>query len=183
MNIPEKGSLLIAEPFMKDTNFQRSVVLVCQKQEDGFVGFTINQKIDHMVGDLVEDLSSCTLPLYDGGPVGKEQMFFLHCMPEIIPGGIHINAGIYWGGDFDKIKELVLTNSIDENKIRFIVGYSGWEGGQLEEEIKEKSWLCAPSNQELVFHTESTLIWKNAVKLLGDEFKQIINYPLDPSLN
>ena len=91
-----------------------------------------------MVGDLVEDLSSCTLPLYDGGPVGKEQMFFLHCMPEIIPGGIHINAGIYWGGDFDKVKELVATNTIDEKKIRFIVGYSGWEGGQLEEEIKEK---------------------------------------------
>ena len=91
--------------------------------------------------------------------------------------------GLYWGGDFDKVKELVATNTIDEKKIRFIVGYSGWEGGQLEEEIKEKSWLCAPSNQELVFHTQSTLIWKNAVKLLGDDFKQIINYPLDPSLN
>jgi putative transcriptional regulator len=183
MNMPEKGTLLIAEPFMKDTNFQRSVVLLCQKQEDGFVGFTINRRIDHLVGDLVEDLSTCTLPVYDGGPVGKEQLFFLHSMPEIIPGGIPIQDGIYWGGDFEKVKELVITNTMDAKKIRFIVGYSGWEAGQLEEEMKEKSWLMAPAKQILVFNQDPELIWKNAVSLLGDEYTQIINYPKDPSFN
>jgi putative transcriptional regulator len=183
MKMPSKGDFLISEPFMQDPSFQRSVVLLCQKQEDGYVGFTINRQIDYTVGDLVEALADCTMPLFDGGPVGKEQMFFIHCMPELITGGIMIQKDLYWGGDFEQVKQLVQSNLIDPKRIKFIVGYSGWEAGQLEEEMKEKSWLIAPATKSLVFQEHAEDIWKNAVKLLGDEFKQIINYPLDPSLN
>lgn len=183
MKMPSIGDFLISEPFMQDPNFQRSVVLLCQEQDDGFVGFTINRKIDYLVGDLVEELSDCTMPLFDGGPVGKEQMFFLHSMPELIPGGMLIKNGIYWGGDFDSVKQLVKTKSIDPKRIKFIVGYSGWEAGQLEEEMKEKSWLFTPSQRKIVFQEDTSSVWKNAVGLLGDEFKPIIHYPKDPSFN
>lgn len=183
MKMPSIGDFLISEPFMQDPNFQRSVVLLCQQQDDGYVGFTINRKIDYLVGDLVEELSNCTMPLFDGGPVGKEQMFFVHTMPEVIAGGIMIKDGIYWGGDFDTVKQLVQSQSIDPKRIKFIVGYSGWEAGQLEDEMKEKSWLFTPAQSKIVFQQETASIWKNAVGLLGDEYKPIINYPKDPSFN
>lgn len=183
MKMPAVGDFLISEPFMQDPNFQRSVVLLCQQQDDGYVGFTINRKIDYLVGDLVEELADCTIPLFDGGPVGKEQMFFLHTMPEIIAGGIMINDGIYWGGDFDTVKQLAQTQTIDAKRIKFIVGYSGWEAGQLEDEMKEKSWLFTPAQSKIVFQQETPSIWKNAVGLLGDAYRPIINYPKDPSFN
>ena len=181
--MPSIGDFLIAEPFMQDPNFQRSVVLLCQKQEDGYVGFTINRKIDYSVGDLVEELADCTMPLFDGGPVGKEQMFFLHSMPELISGGVMIQKDIYWGGDFEQVKHMVLSNTIDPNRIKFIVGYSGWESGQLEDEMKERSWHIAPATSFLVLQEQPEAIWKNAIKLLGEEFKSLINYPKDPSFN
>jgi putative transcriptional regulator len=183
MKMPSTGDFLIAEPFMQDPNFQRTVVLLCQKQEDGYVGFTINKKIDFIVGDLVEELADCTMPLFDGGPVGKEQMFFLHSMPELIAGGIMLQKDLYWGGDFNQVKQLVQSQTIDPNRIKFIVGYSGWEAGQLEDEMQEKSWLIAPATKGLVFQEQSEEIWKSAVKLLGEEFKPIINYPKNPSFN
>jgi putative transcriptional regulator len=183
MKMPSIGDFLIAEPFMQDPNFQRSVVLLCQKQEDGYVGFTINRKIDYSVGDLVEELADCTMPLFDGGPVGKEQMFFLHSMPELISGGIMIQKDIYWGGDFEQVKHMVQSNTIDPNRIKFIVGYSGWESGQLEDEMKERSWHITPGKSFLVLHEQPEEIWKNAIKLLGEEFKPLINYPKDPSFN
>lgn len=181
--MPSIGNFLIAEPFMQDPNFQRSVVLLCQKQEDGYVGFTINRKIDYSVGDLVEELADCTMPLFDGGPVGKEQMFFLHSMPELISGGIMIQKDIYWGGDFEQVKHMVQSNTIDTNRIKFIVGYSGWESEQLVDEMKERSWLIAPATSFLVLQEQPEAIWKNAIKLLGEEFKPLINYPKDPSFN
>jgi putative transcriptional regulator len=78
---------------------------------------------------------------------------------------------------------LVQSNSIDPKRIKFIVGYSGWEAGQLEDELQEKSWLIAPATKTLVFQDQPEDIWKNAVKLLGEEFKPIINYPKNPSFN
>lgn len=183
MKIPTTGDFLISEPFMQDPNFQRSVVLLCQQQEDGFVGFSINKRIDFSVGDLVEELPDCNLPLFDGGPVGKEQMFFLHSMPELIPGGLQIQKDIFWGGDFDVVKRLVQSNTINPRRIKFLVGYSGWEAGQLEEELLEKSWLLTPALSNLVFQQQTQDIWKNAVKLLGEAYSPIINYPKDPSFN
>ena len=183
MKIPTTGDFLISEPFMQDPNFQRSVVLLCQQQEDGFVGFSINKRIDFSVGDLVEELPDCNLPLFDGGPVGKEQMFFLHSMPELIPGGLQIQKDIFWGGDFDVVKGLVQSNTINPRRIKFLVGYSGWEAGQLEEELLEKSWLLTPALSNLVFQQQTEDIWKNAVKLLGEAYSPIIHYPKDPSFN
>jgi putative transcriptional regulator len=78
------------------------------------------------------------MPLFDGGPVGKEQMFFLHSMPDVITGGTLIQKGIYWGGDFDVVIDLIKTKQITETDIRFFIGYSGWGEGQLAEELASK---------------------------------------------
>jgi putative transcriptional regulator len=78
---------------------------------------------------------------------------------------------------------MIRNGEADPEKIRFYIGYSGWAGGQLDGELKEKSWLTADANRKLVFHEEVKEIWKDAIRLLGGEYEMMINFPIDPQLN
>lgn len=177
------GAILIADPFLKDPNFLRTTVFVCDYNPQGCVGFVINRKEEAVVGDLVEGLEDCNFPVYYGGPVELNTLHFLHCCPELITGGIEVTKGIFWGGNFEELKILLQNKWIRENQLRFFMGYSGWSEGQLQEELNEKSWLTTNGNPSLVFHDNTTLIWKEAIKQLGGEYLQLINYPIDPQLN
>jgi putative transcriptional regulator len=181
MNKIEKGMLLIAEPFLKDQNFQRSVILICDHQQSGTFGITINRQTDEVVSDYIEELSFCSLPIHDGGPVSRDHIHFLHQYPEWITGGQEIADGIYWGGDFNEMTTFLKTGG--GKKIRFYLGYAGWGDQQLESEMKDKCWLTIAASSSLVLKTSTDQIWKEAVKTLGDKFLPIINYPLDPSYN
>jgi putative transcriptional regulator len=79
--------------------------------------------------------------------------------------------------------ELINTNQIDLQKIKFFVGYSGWSPKQLVEEITEKTWLLSEVNTDIIFKSKPSETWKDALKFLGGEFEQLINYPIDPQLN
>ena len=91
--------------------------------------------------------------------------------------------GVFWGGDFSKTVELIQNGKLDEKKIRFFIGYSGWSKDQLAEEIKEKSWLTVKSNRKLVFQTKPEEIWKESLKHLGGDYEMMIHFPTDPQLN
>lgn len=179
----EKGLLLIAEPFLKDENFQRSVVLLCQQDDDGSFGIQLNKKIDIDISYFLEELADQNLPVFDGGPVGKDHIHFLHQHPELIPGGEHLIGQIYWGGDYEAAVQHVKKGNIHTNEIKFYLGYSGWGKNQLRKEMKHHSWLLTEATNELVFNTDHEMIWSNAIKRLGDDYKPMINYPLDPSFN
>jgi putative transcriptional regulator len=179
----KKGTLLIAEPFLKDLDFQRSVVLICEHQQEGTFGVTINKPIDIKIAALVEGLEAYNNPIFNGGPVNREHIHFLHIFPNLIPGGELISDHIYWGGDFQIATQLIQKNKIDPAGIKFFVGYAGWGEGQLKKEMDEKSWLITSATRDIVFHKNPTKIWGNAVKKLDDNFHPIINYPLDPSFN
>jgi putative transcriptional regulator len=168
----EKGQLLIAEPFMKDENFQRAVVLLCQQDDDGSLGILLNKKIEHHISFFLEDFSGINFPIFDGGPVGKDHVHFLHQHPELIAGGEFIIDNIYWGGDYEAAVNNIKNGSINENGIRFYLGYSGWGKNQLRKEMKHKSWMFTEASNNLVFQTDPELIWKHAVKKLGDDFYQ-----------
>ena len=177
------GKLLIADPFLKDPNFLRSVVLLCNHQKEGSFGFVMNRKLSEPIGYMMEGLEGCMFPVYYGGPVQKDMLQFIHQRPDLIEGGIEIKNGIYLGGDFEEVIEMLKLNKLSETMIRFYLGYSGWGEGQLANEMKEKTWLTADADKELVFHNNADMIWKDAVKKLGAEYEQIINYPIDPQLN
>lgn len=177
------GVLLISDPFLKDPNFLRSVVLLCDYQPEGSIGFILNKTYDQPLGDFVEDLAYHNLPLYYGGPVAVDTIHFLHRCPELITDGIEITDGIFWGGDFNQASELLQEKKIGSSDIRFFIGYSGWGSTQLEEELKTKSWIKRESNQKLVFNTKPNLIWRDALGDLGGEYSQMVNYPLDPQFN
>ena len=180
---PTSGILLIADPFLKDPNFMRSVVFICEHQDEGTFGFVLNKKFEQTMDDLINNFDGFPIPVYYGGPVQNDTIHFVHQYPEEIPGGKEIMEGIYWGGDFYILTKMVKNRTIDYNKVRFFIGYSGWNKGQLSEEIAEKSWLTVDAIAPLIFHQKPDDIWKDSLKHLGGDYEMMINYPIDPQLN
>ena len=180
---PAPGALLIAEPFLKDLNFSRTVIFLCDHQEQGSFGFVLNRKYDHNLDELMNNVGDLKIPVYYGGPVQMDTIHFLHEYPEEIPGSYEVINGIYWGGDFELAVQLLQNGTIDRDNIRFFIGYSGWSEGQLLEEMAQNSWLTAEATRKIVFHPIHSEIWKDAVKELGEEYTKMVNYPTDPQLN
>lgn len=177
------GKLLIADPFLRDPNFMRSVVFMCEHKDEGSFGFVLNRRYEQLLGDLIAGLETSDFPVYYGGPVQVDTIHFLHQRPDIIPGGAEIIDGIFWGGDFETIIELLKDNQLTERDIRFFIGYSGWGEGQLDEEMKIRSWITGDATRKLIFPSNVDNTWKDALKQLGGEYVQMINYPIDPQLN
>jgi len=180
---PSPGILLIADPFLKDPNFLRTVVILCEHQEGGSFGLVLNKQIEQTLGELIDDLTGFELPVFYGGPVQMNTIHFLHQYPDLIPESCRISDEIYWGGNFESVSALIKSNSIDLRKIKFFVGYSGWGDGQLTDELKEKSWLTVTATKNLVFHTQHDEIWKGSLQHLGGDYEMMINFPVDPQLN
>ncbi|MEO6404871.1 MAG: YqgE/AlgH family protein [Ferruginibacter sp.] len=181
---PGTGTLLIAEPFLKDPNFIRTVVLICRHEDaEGTFGFVVNKLFHQTLDQLIPELAGYPLPIFTGGPVQMDTLHYLHQYPDLLPESQEIADGIYWGGNFETLKSLIAANEIDTEKIKFFLGYSGWEKGQLDNEMDVKSWLTTGSNEKLIFQTPMEEIWKECLRTLGGKFEMMINFPIDPQLN
>ncbi|MGZ5189908.1 MAG: YqgE/AlgH family protein, partial [Flavisolibacter sp.] len=183
MTLPAPGILLIADPFLKDPNFMRTVVLLTEHREDGTIGFVLNRQYENTLDELIPEVEGHKLPVYYGGPVQMNTIHFLHRYPDEIQGGIEVLKGIYWGGDFDAVIDLINNGKADPEKIRFYIGYSGWSSGQLDTEMTEKTWLTVEAVKKLVFHPNAEEIWRDSLKHMGGEYEMMINFPIDPQLN
>ena len=183
MIAPAPGVLLIADPFLKDPNFMRTVVFLTDHKEDGTIGFVLNRQYENTLDELLPEIEGHKLPVYYGGPVQMNTIHFLHRYPAEIPGGAEVMNGVFWGGDFDSVIDLINSDKIDPEKIRFYIGYSGWSSGQLDVEMNEKTWLTVAATRALIFHNNAEEIWKDSLKHLGGEYEMMINFPIDPQLN
>jgi putative transcriptional regulator len=180
---PTQGSILIAEPFLAGSYFNRSIILLASFNETGAVGFILNKKVDFPVEDIFIDFPDFDSEIHIGGPVGTDSVYFIHTLGDAIPESIHIFENLYWGGDFEVLKNQIKLGLVDSNQVRFFLGYSGWGPGQLEEEIKENSWLVTQIPQaELMTINENTM-WADAVRSMGGKYKMWENFPENPSLN
>lgn len=180
---PAKGDLLISEPFLPDPNFERTVVLLCEHNEEGSFGFILNKPSLLKYSDVMED-SSYDEILYVGGPVEQDTMHVLHAMGDLLEGSIQLGNDVYWGGNFEQLQIMINNNQIDPAAFKFFLGYSGWSAGQLEMELQEKTWIiCNQARKDQVFDTDSDKLWKNVLNEMGGKFKMISNYPIDPRLN
>lgn len=178
-----ENKLLIAEPFLKDENFMRSVVYLCKHSDEGSFGFVLNKLFDQTLDELFEGLEGHQLPVYIGGPVEPDTIHFLHQYPNLINGSYALTDQIYWGGNFEDVRSLIVNNKIETNKIKFFIGYSGWDKSQLENELKEKTWLIANPDKKIIFDLSAGDIWKESIKLLGSDYEIMANFPIDPQLN
>lgn len=176
--------MLISEPFMLDPHFKRSVVLLAEHKDEGSIGYVLNQKSDFVLSDIVPELQDAAFPIYIGGPVGNDSLHFLHCCYDRMNSGEEIAKGIYWGGNFETLKLLIGNNQVMKNEVRFFIGYSGWDNGQLLRELDQNSWLVTNQyNPDLIFSDEEGNLWKDIVAGLGPKYAHIVNFPENPMWN
>lgn len=179
----KSGNILIAEPFMAEPYFKRAVILVCEHEQHGTTGFMINKPIQMKMESLILDFPKTSAPVYKGGPVATDTVHYLHNVGNMLDDSIEICNGVYWGGDFRKLKFLIENELIKENNIRFFVGYSGWSEGQLEEELKEGSWIVGDMDANYLFKTKPFVMWQKVLFDKGDTFTVISQISDEPQYN
>ena len=179
---PATGKLLIAEPFLADPNFARTVVLLCEHGEQGTVGFILNRSTQLTLSDLLPELFKPSPVIYQGGPVQLDTLHMIHRTPAVL-GGNEIAKGVYWGGSYEALQEVMEKHTYDLVIMRMYVGYSGWSAGQLEKEMEEGSWIVTDATPKLLFDTDPENMWKEAIRLLGKDYIYLANMPLNPQLN
>ncbi len=180
---PMKGRVLIAEPFLQGPYFNRSIVFLTEHGKDGAVGFVLNKSAELYPDEVIEDLFSFKGEMYIGGPVSSNTLHYIHTLGDKVPGSVKVTKTLYWGGDFDVIKDLINEGKADHNSVKFFAGYSGWSPGQLEDEIKENSWIVSTLDDKVIMQDEVDNFWKNTMESLGEIFKMWTNFPENPANN
>jgi putative transcriptional regulator len=181
---PSRGKLLISEPALRDFYFGRSVVMLVEHNEtEGSIGLILNKPIHLKLKDVVKEFPQNDFPLFLGGPVHPERLFYLHTLGDKIPGSIEIMDGLFWGGEIQKLMELIDLQLVTTQDVRFFIGYSGWEPKQLDKELLEKSWIITQCSKEMAMEQKPEKLWSNMLKELGNDYAIWANFPADPILN
>lgn len=185
-NLVKVKSLLIAEPFILDPNFKRSVILICEHNDEGTMGLILNKPTGSVLTDAIniDVLGDNDFPLFLGGPVENDTLLFIHKCFDRLNSGIELGDGIYLGGDFETLKLLIKKGMIKDEEIKFFLGYSGWSSKQFNDELKENTWFVDNNfNLDIIFEHTKDNMWKEAIINLGPKYAHVVNFPSNPSLN
>lgn len=178
----KKGYLLLAQPLLIDSYFSRSVILICDHNKNGTIGLQINKPLKSKVESIISK------PLIDqkvflGGPVDKN-IFFLHKKNVFTNDSVKINNHLFFSKNIDYIESLILNKKIQQNQFKLFIGYSGWDSGQLEEELNKNSWIVVPKfDINIIFSKDYNNIWKEVLNNSSKIHKMFSNYPTNPRLN
>ena len=178
------GKIMIAEPFLIDPHFRRSVILMTEHRVDGSVGFILNKMLDAHLNEVIGDFPEFNAHLFYGGPVATNTIHYLHNVGDLLEGSTRISSGVYWGGDWENLKYLVTAKLIEPKHIRFFVGYSGWAEGQLKSELDDyKSWLIGDMHANYIFNAQPNTLWRTVLQHKGNAFSIIADMPDEHNLN
>lgn len=142
----------------------------------------MNRPLAYVVKDLIPEID-CDFTIYQGGPVEQDNLYFIHKVPDLIPDSIEVSKGMYWGGNFETLRLLLVNQLIEASDIRFFLGYSGWSKAQLDHELQTESWLVAHNNFANLLAEDNTLLWKNKLLEKGGDYQLWANAPKDYNLN
>jgi len=180
----EKGKLLLSEPFLQDEFFTRSVILLCEHNETGSFGFVLNNYVEFSLKEISKSFINNMAKISLGGPVKKDNLFFIHTLGDLIPGSFHITDTLYLGGDHQLLIEEIKENPEWIDQVRFFLGYSGWDEGQLQAELDEKNWLVVDNvKTHQIMDTKNDDFWKDIMAIQSEKHKIMSQFPLDPRLN
>ncbi|MDA3879716.1 MAG: YqgE/AlgH family protein [Prolixibacteraceae bacterium] len=179
---PQKGRILIAEPFLPGSYFNRSIIFLVEHNAQGTVGFVLNKKVNFEIEGFSEEFPKYKGDLCLGGPVNIESLYYIHSLGSQIPNSIHITENLYWGGNIDILRQMVDSGVADEKNVRFFLGYSGWDKGQLTDELTDDSWLVSDISPTMVLDT-SPQLWKRMVRKQGGRYILWENFPENPGMN
>jgi putative transcriptional regulator len=180
---PQKGRLLLTEPFEESEYFQRSVIVLCEHNEDGTFGFVLNNYVDIDLSDF-DEMPEFDTRLSLGGPVNSKNLYYIHTLGDRLDGSILIHDNIYAGGDFNTLKDLMREGEVGRNEVRFFLGYSGWVQNQLNGEIMDNAWLVVDiETTEQIMDIDNEELWSQLMKKQGGKYKAFAHFPKNPELN
>lgn len=177
-----KGRILLSEPFIPNAIFKRSVLLLADHGEKGSFGLIINKPTEYSISEVAFDFPNCDMPVYLGGPVESDHLFFLHTSTEIVDS-FEVLPGLYWGGNLDQIKLMIHTKELTSANFRFFLGYSGWTEEQLETELNQESWIVSEAHVSDVFGENPHQLWTTLIKRFGDTYLNWLKIPINPQMN
>jgi len=180
-----RGRLLVATPPLTDPNFDRTVVLLLEHNDDGAVGVVVNRPSGTTLADALPDWHPHAAPpavAFIGGPVATDALIGVARLDGAGPGGelftpLFLNLGtVDLGGDPLELPGLV--------SVRVFAGYAGWAPGQLESELEAGAWVSLEAETSDAFVGDPAGLWRAVLARQGGELAVLARlYPDDPSLN
>jgi len=181
-----KGYFLIANPVLPDPNFSRTVILLCNHNDQGSFGLVLNRSTKLKAREVFtthELFKEENNRVFFGGPVSQSQVFYLCRSENSIPGLEEICPDVYLGMNWESLEMTVDRLKEPEVNIQFYLGYSGWAAGQLDGEMEQKSWLTCKASEDFVFGVSENQIWSMVVRSLGKNFEYLLQAPVNPNMN
>lgn len=172
-----KNQFLVAMPSLEDENFSHTVSLLCEHSDDGAIGLVINRPTELRLSDMMEQMElehgkvDSEAIVYWGGPVQPERGFVIHREPGGWESCMSLGDRLYITTSRDILRAIGIGEGPSEYFV--VLGYAGWGAGQLESEILHNSWLNAPLDEQVLFHTPAQQRWQAATRLLGVDVTQL----------
>lgn len=182
--VPVQGCVLISEPFLRDQYFGRSVILVVEhSSENGTMGLVLNKPMPLLLSDILSGFETNEdIPIYRGGPLSMDRLFYLHTLAHV-RGALNIADDLFLNGDFEVIRDYILQGNPTKGKLRFFLGYSGWEEGQLREEVQDNTWMVGHGGCACAMDNDVPRLWENELSKLGYKYRLWSHFPQIPTLN
>ncbi len=178
-----EGQLLIAHPLLNDNFFNRSVIYLTNYSNEGAVGFNLNFRTQFYLRDVRPQIKKGNFPIYEGGPVAKNQLFFLHTLGHNLADSVAIGNRVYIGGDFNELLHLIEHGKVKSHEVKFFAGYSGWGENQLETEIKNKHWLLNTPYDSSFFTNNPDELWGLQLSEIKMSYSIFADFSSNPSMN
>lgn len=170
------GSLLLAHPALQDPNFRHAVILMSEHNDEGAMGVVLNRPEEKRLGALSGDFALGPLaqvPIYSGGPVHERQLLLIAW--ELQDDGFRMHFGIEPGRAEQCLQ--------DGMQVRAFLGYSGWDAGHLENEMRHNTWVVSDIPDGLIDYPQDENLWRRVLGAKGDEWRLLAEEPDDTSLN
>ncbi len=180
----DKGSLLIATPNMTDDLYKQSVVLVCEYTNYGSFGLILNKPYhleSKQSGMEIEEIIQLKDSLRIGGSMQQNQLMLLHASTKHRDQTLKVTDGVYLGGDFPFLQELIKEEP--DSSLLICFGYTGWTAGELEKQFMDGLWYLYPASKSLIFDVPPEKLWKETLSSMGGSYKNISMIPSDLTLN
>jgi len=177
-NVNLTDNFLIAMPALEDPYFSHALVYICEHNENGALGIIVNRPIDMDLAGLFEKIdikleneALARLPVYFGGPVQLDRGFVLHRPIGHWQSTLAVNAEVGLTSSRDVLASVAQEGLPSE--IIVSLGYSGWDAGQLEDELAQNSWLTVPAKSTILFDLPPEERLPAAMQKLGISFSQL----------
>jgi putative transcriptional regulator len=174
-----KGSLILADPSLRDPNFFRSVLLLTEHRHDhGAHGYILNRPLGKKVSEVLasDDFSGLhDVPIFIGGPVSQEHLTFVSLTWQ--PSSHELAFATHLSTEEAKRRRA------EGQTIRAFIGYSGWGEGQLEAELRKKAWITRKPEAAILRGSKGEDLWNRLLSSMGPYYRMLANSPEDPSLN